>query len=194
MVRTAFILFFLGAVIGTLGDLCHVLSFTDGYANAFLPLPTGQPLWVPFLFGGATMAIGLGHPWADRVLFSKWKRIKLHKKQIILGGISFHILYSISGFLPLEPTLFRDISMMLGAIATWLAFDRSTPGILLAIVTAGAGTAFEINLVRQGGFYYYPHSSQLMGVPTWLPWLYVTASITVGNIGRYLQPSKPRRT
>jgi hypothetical protein len=41
-------------------------------------------------------------------------------------------------------------------------------------------------MVHLGNFRYLPQAANLDVVPSWLPWLYVCASITTGNLGRRL--------
>ena len=66
----------------------------------------------------------------------------------------------------------------------WYVSDKTWQGFVLAILTAIVGTGFEMVLTTTGHFYYtQPH---ILGVPVWLPLLYICASIAVGNLGRKL--------
>jgi hypothetical protein len=183
-------LFLLGAVGGTLGDFFHVMTHTDGYPQFSWMLPgTGQPFWVPLLFGSATLAIGLSHPWINQWLGPK--KIKRRSfAQIILGNLLFLLLYAASGFLPFATGGLQDILLMTGAISIWLYFDPTWQGAFLCVGTAILGTLVEITLTHFQGFFYYPEVANFYGVPSWLPWLYVAASVTVGNSGRFLLARK----
>ncbi|MBI2609457.1 MAG: hypothetical protein HYW47_07695 [Deltaproteobacteria bacterium] len=178
MLRASLILFLCGAVLGPVGDLCHVISNTTGYpkevyAFYFFDL---IPFWVPLLFGSACLFIGISH-----ALFDLQSRPGTQQYVPYFGVLFFVGVYSLSGYIS-----YPDIFISFLAVFTWVILDRTWKGILLAIVTAAVGTFIEMCLVNLGAFYYQSHAAHFYGVPRWLPWLYVIASVTVGNLGRSL--------
>lgn len=183
------VLFVIGAVLGTLGDFSHVDSLTLGYPPLGLLLPGGQPFWVPLLFGSATIAIGVSHPWVNG-----WLGPKNFKKPSLIrsfAGCSFFLgLYCASSYLPFDTGGLKDLILMMGAWVTWVLFDRTWQGIFLGFCTAVLGCGVEIGLTHSGAFFYYPASSNFYQVPSWLPWLYFSASVGVGNLGRFLTKLK----
>ena len=185
MLNLCLLSFPLGALLGTLGDFFHVLAGADGYANPLLPLPTGQPIWVPFLFGGATFSITLSHLLTHSLLPRK---IPQRHWSFYLAGIAFFLaLYAASGFLPLETGGMKDVVLWASCLAFWFLADRSWQGLATGISIALVGTSVEIFLTQIGAFFYYPSFNNLRGVPSWLPSLYVTASIAVGNFAHFLR-------
>jgi hypothetical protein len=184
VVLASSLLLIFGAVFGTLGDAFHVLSQTDGYTPTSLAIPaTGQPFWVPLLFGSATFLIGMTHSLADAVIGPKNRPARTWRN-CILSNSSFLLLYAASGFLPLSTGGMKDWVLAMGAFGVWAIFGKTWQSILLGIGTAAVGTIFEMYLVHQGAFFYYPSVANLNGVPSWLPWLYVAASVSVGDMGR----------
>lgn len=181
MIRLILILFSVGAVIGPIGDFCHVItqtiSYPTGYAFYFF---NTIPFWVPLLFGSATVCIGVSHPLCDRLL-SVRVRPGLRGAWPYVAPVFFLVSYSVSGLLPMA-----DIILAIAAISTWYGLDRTGEGLLLAVLTAMGGTLVEIFLVSQEIFSYLFEHAHFYGVPTWLPWLYAIASVTVGNLGRVL--------
>jgi hypothetical protein len=180
-------LFCVGAVMGSLGDLFHVLSGTEGYPPDVGPfLPGGvQPYWVPLLFGGATVTIGLSHPLADRALGPGTPRRGTESwNRVAAGNVLVLAAWAASGFLPLATGGAKDLLLAATAAAVWWALDRTWQGLALGAGTAAIGTVIEASLVARGAFFYYPHATNFFGVASWLPWLYVTASVAVGNLGR----------
>lgn len=173
-----------GAVGGTAGDLCHVLSGTEGYPASMARVP-GLPLpwWVPPLFAGAGLAIGMGIPWADRFFAP---RARPSGASVGWGLALLLSTWAASGFLPLATGGAKDIVITAAAIVAWGLFDRTRSGILLGLVTAVAGTSAEALQIHLGRFHYMPAATNLVGVPSWLPQLYFCASIAVGNFGRWL--------
>jgi hypothetical protein len=174
------ILLAVGAIGGTLGDLCHVLSKTEGY-------PT-FPFWVPLLFASAVLAIGIAHPWFDRIArTSRTLRPGLLSQSRVWGGLVLLLAtWAASGFLNLSTGGSKDLVIAGTAIAAWWLLERTWSGIVLGLLTAVLGTTAEILQSRAGIFFYYPEHQNLWGVPSWLPYLYFIASVTTGNLGRML--------
>jgi hypothetical protein len=191
MIQTILALFLLGGIAGTLGDYCHILSGTLGYPSYIWMIPgTGQPFWVPILMGSATLAIGLSHPWTDHWM-GQWfgqRRSREHFTiyQIGLVVLCFLALYGVSGFIPLPNGGLRDLVILAGSLLIWYGFDRTWQGIVLGLGTGVLGTGTEILLTHSDIFYYHPESANFHGVPSWLPWLYIGASVAGGNSGRFL--------
>jgi hypothetical protein len=186
MIQTIVALFLLGGIAATLGDYTHVLSGTLGYPTYSWMIPgTGQPFWVPLLMGSATVAIGLSHTWADGWLGKKPKR-RLDLNRIVFAVLCFLALYGVSGFLPFSNGGPRDIVILAAALLIWFFFDRTWQGMVLGLCTGVMGTLVELSLTHAGIFYYYPESANFHGVASWLPWLYIAASVAGGNACRFL--------
>lgn len=179
------IIFVLGGIFGAAGDYSHVASQTDGYLNPLFPLPTGQPFWVPFLFGSASLSIALSHLSADQLLGPK-NRVRPSISFSILGVLIFLALYAASGFLPLTTGGLKDVLLWSCALLFWWAADRTWQGLFMSLGTAVVGTLVEIGLTQIGAFFYFPSVSNFFGVPSWLPALYITASVSVGNLARFI--------
>jgi hypothetical protein len=173
-VTRAALFFGLGFFLGPVGDYCHVLSGTLVYPqDAYLFYFRQMPFWTPLLFGSATLALGMSRPFFGR-----------SKVQTYLGLPVFLATYALSGFLPKPAGGIADVILAAIAFVSWVAFDRSLVGILFGVLSALAGTAVESFLVHQSVFSYLPLSNNLFGVPSWLPWLYFTASMGVGSAGQ----------
>jgi hypothetical protein len=187
--RDLLVLFMVGAVFGSLGDLTHVLTGTTTYP----PLVYGiyffglLPYWVPLLFGTAGIAIGASHPWADRWLGGGTRPGTRTWGLVAAGSSAFLGLDALSGWLPRDSLGIASVVLAAGALGLWIWLDRTWQGLVLAAATALVGTAFEVMLIRRGIFAYRPQLSGLAGAAPWLPWLYVAASVAVGNLGRKLQ-------
>jgi hypothetical protein len=180
-------LFFLGFFLGPVGDFFHVYTGTTGYPPDKYGLYFfGIPFWVPILFGVASTAIGISLPRMDLWLQAPTSRPGAGSlAPALLGVFGFLGLYILSGFLPKGGHL-SDVTLITAAACFWFFLDRTWQGIILGLLTALVGSAVEIGLVQLGAFYYGNEDSSLWGVASWLPWLYFTASIGLGNFGRYL--------
>ncbi len=182
------VLFGVGFLLGPVGDYCHLISHTTAY-----PLPAGVfsiggiPLWVPFLFGAAAVAVGWSHPVFDRWFHRVPSGKTVNSPFYAWGGVLlFLALYCVSGFLPWTTPGGDDIFLACCALGIWKFLDGRLLGFFLALLTAFTGSFVEISLVHFGIFSYLPPKDQLWGVATWLPSLYFAASVTLGNFGRHL--------
>ncbi len=181
------ILFFLGAAVGTGGDLFHLFSGTLDYPAVHPRAFWGSPHWVPLIFGSATLLIGVSHPRFDSLLGARRPKPGERSWLACVGGIGWFLaMYAASGYLPLPTGGSRDIVLAGGAAAAWAVLDRSFAGLVQAAMTAAFGVLFEMLLIGLGAFAYHPANANFHTVPTWLPWLYVCASVTAGNFGRRL--------
>jgi hypothetical protein len=168
----------MGGTVGTALDAVHVHTGTTGYTH---PVMFGQAWWVPPLFASAGVAIGLGRPIAER-LAGRTGRLP-SRAAAALGMALFIVAYVSSGLLQALPAVCSALLAVL-FILGWLRCDRSGLGLILAALTAVAGTAVEMLLVGVGAFFYVRPA--VGGVPIWLPILYCCASVGVGAFAAWL--------
>jgi hypothetical protein len=100
--------------------------------------------------------------------------------------------YGLSGILE-QPTLGQtlpgtsiptlDTVLFTYALLHWTVFDRTPQGFAMAAMTAVCGPAVEMFLINVLGLYQYSHPV-VLGVPTWIPWVYFCGGPAVGNLGR----------
>ena len=185
------IIFAVGFIVGPIGDFYHVHTGTTTYPPEIYGFYfLGLPFWVPLLFGGAALAVGLSHPSFDQMLGPKHRRPGAQSLSRVLIGLVFFLgAYILSGYLPVSFGWHNDLILALLAIVAWALLDWTWQGLVLGALTAIAGTAAEIILVHLGIFSYLPPRNTLLGVAPWLPWLYFNASVAVGNLGRSLSRS-----
>lgn len=170
-------LFLLGATLGSALDALHVATGVDRYS---MPVLFGLAWWVPLLFGTAAVAIGYSHPLVDRLL---------HHRRIArrLLGTTGELAWLVLAYLVSASVLdsFAKLGLLLVIYLNfWLLAGKGWQNLLLSVVTAITGTLIEMVLVAVGAFsYLHP---DLLGVPYWLPGLYICASLAVGDLGRSL--------
>lgn len=176
MIRTPLALAAIGATLGTALDALHVLSDTTRYAE---PILFGiQAWWTPPLFAGAAVALGAG-----RILAAGDDPPRTAPAMAV-----FVCAYVASA--ALDGLVRTIVVVALAAIAC--ACDRGARAWAFAVWAAIFGTAAEIALVRLGAFAYTQHGA--LGVPDWLPFLYVTAAIGVGALARAMAARGPLMT
>ena len=168
----------MGATLGAALDAVHVHTGTTAYTR---PVLFGQAWWVPPLFAGAGVAIGLGRPIAERLL---GRSGRTPSRSAALQGIALFIAaYVTSGLVGTWPWICAALLAALFVVG-WRRCDGSGLGLALAALTAAIGTAIEMLLVGTGAFVYLQPS--FGGVAGWLPLLYCCASVGVGALGAWL--------
>ncbi len=187
--RAFVVLLVLGATLGVGLDGIHThfgscvnpqtgLPATEWYPEPWL---FRMAWWVPPLFAGAAVAVGLARPAWERILD---RRTPPLPDGLVLSGLALFVLaYLLSGVLPFAWST-RALVLAGFFAVSWGVFDRSGIGLFLAVGTALIGSSVEISLVNAGLFFYC--EPDIAGVPGWLPWLYTTAAIAVGHLGKRL--------
>lgn len=183
------ILFFvlLGGIAGTLLDALHVWNLTARYDNVWR-IPYLNVAWyVPFEFTAAGVIVGMLRPELDEEMSRK--RSDLSRGRVLFGVGCFFVAWAGSGLLTRAGVPDGYITLGLGttAVGVWALSDRTWQGVAAAVLTAFLGVTVEAMLVWQGTYYYTNPS--LFGVPMWLPLLYLTACVAIGNLGRFLKYS-----
>jgi hypothetical protein len=172
------LLFACGAVLGSIFDGFHTFGGATAYPS---PVLLRMAWWTPLLFGAAGLGIGLSHADLDRRLRRPPR--PLSDRAVAGGLVYFGLFYFMSGFLPTANSA-RLALLALGFLVLWLLLDRSWQGLALAAMTAVIGCSVEVMLTGAGAFQHL--RPDLLGIPAWLPALYMLASLAVGNLGRRL--------
>ncbi len=183
MLRAAALLALLGAALGPVLDYIHVVTGAIRYP----PPVRFVPWWVPLLYAGAALAIGLTHPLADRRL----GRIPVLSgpPRRAAGFAGFCAVWVASGAIPLGSAAVAAI-LAPASLALWWWLDATWQGLVQAAATAAGGCAVE-RVLSQAGLFAHTHPD-VLGLAWWLPWIYVAASIGVGNVGRWLVAGRER--
>jgi hypothetical protein len=168
----------LGATVGVALDAIHTHTGTTAYTTPWI---LRMAWWVPPLFAGAAVAIGLGRPIAMRL--AGGAPVAPAPRRVALAMALFVVAYALSGLLPLPNAGVALVLLVVFAI-TWTLCDGTPLGIGLAVAAAIGGTLVEATLVAGGAFRYT--APDVGGVAVWLPALYVTAGVAVGLLGSLL--------
>lgn len=168
-----------GALAGTLGDRFHT-------ANDVLRYP--QPVWqqeawfVPFLFAAAGIAMGVGHRWMRGTIGAS--PCERRTPALVGGLLLFWACYVPTAVLSHAPLLISVLLVVAFIPRAWLG--RSRVDVVHVVATALIGTAVEIILIRRGYFEYLAPSTEL-GVPYWLPALYLHGALLAGHLDDALE-------
>ena len=177
--RAYAILFVLGAILGTALDHMHVAGGILSYPH---PAFCDQAIWVPLLFGFATVALGNQHR-----LLRRWLRGERRCSTIALvrDGAIFFAAYAASAFARLPSALLLVI--FIAAYMVRVAVLREPAHRIVHALLCGAiGVVVESLLVGAGAFRH--HAMELWNVPLWIPGLYMHAAPFLGGIDDLADP------
>lgn len=161
-----------GGLIATVGDHLHVV-----YGVLYYPHPAifRQAWWVLPLFVSATWSMVSGADTVRRALGGEPLAAKLGEALLAAGA--FFVAYAFTAVAAELPTF-----VLVVLVLTWLPRVRGLPRwiLIFALVVAACGVGFEAGLSRLGGFYYV--NPDFLGVPRWLPGLYLHAALAAPRI------------
>ena len=174
--RAFLLLAALGATLGSLLDAIHTHFGATSYTR---PIFAEAAWWTPPLFAGAYSA-SIVRPLLDRgPPPPAWKAA--------LGVSLFIAAY----WLSVAPWPWEARAAVIGgifAVSFWVC-DRTRAGVIVGLKGAALGTAVEVILVSQGTFVH--HEALVLGVPGWLPFLYLSAGPGLGTLAKWLVDGSP---
>lgn len=186
------VLFGMGATIGTLADQLHVQSKVLSYRHPCRAL-FGQAPWVPLLFGTSGLTLTAGH--AALLRFTGERAPRATLAQLARSLLWFLAAYASTAAHQRRP---RRLALVLSSL--WLARVLAAPTtgkLVFGPLLAMAGPLFESWFSSTGSFRY--RRPDRMGVPLWLPALYLHAALMVRQAQLALFPlerargSEPKR-
>jgi hypothetical protein len=175
-----FALFAAGGVGLALCDQIHVQADVLSYETGGF---FGQAWWVPVQFGIASLAIVLGAaPFARR-------RAEPERADFVTGAAWFVAAYAASGLFDTRPAALAVAFLVTWALRVARAEQRA-PLVVYSLLLAAAGTSAEAILSAAGTFAYA--NPDVLGVPIWLPGLYLHGAPLALALSRAL--AEPRAT
>lgn len=155
--------------------------------------------WVPPMCGAAAVLIGLLYPCLDRHLSisnpdsHKGEWSKVMRCIAVFVGINHA-----SAKLDFVNNMQLSMTLAAMSIGLWWLFDRSPCGFGLGVGIAVLATLVTQLLVYNGVYNY--SKAEFLFVRSWLPCIFFSGGVTMGNIGRQLalydespaSPTKPK--
>jgi hypothetical protein len=173
----ALVAFVVGGIAGALLDQIHVRYQVLRYPDPWL---FGQAWWVAPLFGLATLTIVSAADW--------WiaRRPDAGRDEGVLEAASMFVAaYWASGQWHQHPIGLSIAYAVVMPLRTTRASTLAFAGLL-----GLGGMLWEIGLTRTGAFRY--NFPDVLGVPLWLPGLYMHGAALALAIARALRPAGPR--
>jgi hypothetical protein len=163
--------------------VCDHLHATHGVLWYAHPVVWDQAWWVPLLFAGASLA-AVGGATPVRRLLGARNPPPPTAREVAGDGLAFITAYAYTSFAPADRP---NVTLALLA-AWWLArVVRGRAGwlVVYSLLTAAAGTLFEAGWSALGFFAY--HHPDFLGVPRWLPGIYLHVALVAGPLERALR-------
>jgi hypothetical protein len=185
-VRVGVIVFVIGAVVGLVGDACHVVAGVTRYEWEGVPVVWKSAVWFPVVLGGAVVALS----WAARHHSSNRGPI-----DVVGGAFAVLGLYALTAALRGEPEVVQTVLIAsLGALVWWW-WDASARAALTGAFAAVLGPLGEIAIVEIGAASYAPDVDGLLGVSPMLVGLYFAAGAVASGMWSALErpPSRDGR-
>ena len=171
-----------GAVVCTLCDHLHVAFGVLSYAH---PDVWGQAWWVPLLFAVSTWSVIVGVVPARALFGAEPWRAPVSPAPIVFGGAMFVMAYAFTAFAPAGPNVIVGALVLLWVLRVAKGVPRWLLGY--SLIVAVAGPSVEATLSSLGMFSY--RSPDLLGVPRWLPALYLHAGLVAGPVAAWVRES-----
>jgi hypothetical protein len=161
-----------GALVATTGDHLHVVYGVLEYPH---PVLFRQAWWVFPLFVGATWTMISGGESVRKRLSGR--PVHTNLGEVLLATGAFFVAYAFTAVAEDLPNVVLAVLVLL-----WLVRMRGMPSWVwaCALLSAVGGVAFEAGLSAAGGFWYV--NPDFLGVPRWLPGLYLHAALAAVRI------------
>ncbi|XP_061778239.1 insulin-induced gene 1 protein isoform X1 [Nerophis ophidion] len=210
LIRRGLVLFTVGVLLALVLNLLQIQRNVTLFPEEVMTTLFSSAWWIPPCCGTGAAVVGLLYPCLDSHLGEphKFKRewASVMRCIAVFVGINHASVVSFhaDSFIPSSPfEIFAfdlnwtqqqkldfdnnvQLSLTLAALSLglWWTFDRSRSGFGLGVTTAFLATVFTQLLVYNGVYQYT--SPDFLYVRSWLPCIFFSGGVTVGNIGRQL--------
>ena len=168
----------LGAALATALDYEHVQHRVLAYPHPSMGV---QEWWVPLLFGVSTLALVI------QARFYRRSAERMSRRELWLRVADFAMAYLVTSFARDQP-----LWLTAGLVVAWVPWVAREPRQwLMGVAVAVAGPVVEISLSHLGAFAYLPDQPLWLGVPIWLPALYLHVSLAARALDFLVQPGTP---
>ncbi|GAB5568963.1 insulin-induced gene 1 protein [Prionailurus iriomotensis] len=176
LVQRSLVLFSVGVVLALVLNLLQVQRNVTLFPEEVIATIFSSAWWVPPCCGTAAAVVGLLYPCIDSHLGEphKFKRewASVMRCVAVFVGINHASAPALS-------------------LGLWWTFDRSRSGLGLGITIAFLATLITQLLVYNGVYQYT--SPDFLYIRSWLPCIFFSGGVTVGNIGRQLAMGVPEK-
>lgn len=183
LIRRGLVLFTFGVFIALVLNLLQIQRNVTLFPEEVMATLFSSAWWIPPCCGTAAAVVGLLYPCIDSHLGEPHK-FKREWASVMRCIAVFVGINHASAKLDFANNIQLSLTLAALSLGLWWTFDRSRSGFGLGITTAFLATVINQLLVYNGVYQYT--SSDFLYIRSWLPCIFFSGGITVGNIGRQL--------
>ncbi|XP_062424804.1 insulin-induced gene 1 protein [Rhea pennata] len=191
LVQRSVVLFVVGAFMALVLNLLQIQRNVTLFPEEVISTIFSSAWWVPPCCGTAAAVVGLLYPCIDSHLGEPHK-FKREWASVMRCIAVFVGINHASAKLDFANNVQLSLTLAALSLGLWWTFDRSRSGLGLGITIAFVATLITQFLVYNGVYQYT--SPDFLYIRSWLPCIFFSGGVTVGNIGRQLAmgiPEKP---
>lgn len=181
--RRGVVLFLIGIVMALVLNLLQVQNNVTLFPPETLDSISSSAWWVAPFCGSAAVLVGLLYPCIDDKLGETpyYKREWSHVMRCLAVFVGINHACAKIEF---ANNLQFSLTLAAMSLGLWWLFDRSRSGFGLALTIAFLATLITQLLVYKGVYRYT--EPDFLYVRSWLPCVFFSGGVTIGNIGRQL--------
>ncbi|XP_058389918.1 insulin-induced gene 1 protein [Diceros bicornis minor] len=190
LVQRSLVLFSVGVVLALVLNLLQVQRNVTLFPEEVIATIFSSAWWVPPCCGTAAAVVGLLYPCIDSHLGEPHK-FKREWASVMRCVAVFVGINHASAKLDFANNVQLSLTLAALSLGLWWTFDRSRSGLGLGITIAFLATLITQLLVYNGVYQYT--SPDFLYIRSWLPCIFFSGGVTVGNIGRQLAMGVPEK-
>ncbi|XP_071071473.1 insulin-induced gene 1 protein isoform X1 [Dasypus novemcinctus] len=183
LVQRGLVLFLVGVVLALVLNLLQIQRNVTLFPEEVIATIFSSAWWVPPCCGTAAAVVGLLYPCIDSHLGEPHK-FKREWASVMRCIAVFVGINHASAKLDFANNVQLSLTLAALSLGLWWTFDRSRSGLGLGITIAFLATLITQFLVYNGVYQYT--SPDFLYIRSWLPCIFFSGGVTVGNIGRQL--------
>ncbi|KAK2521042.1 Insig1 [Columba guinea] len=183
LVQRSVVLFVVGAFMALVLNLLQIQRNVTLFPDEVISTLFSSAWWVPLCCGTAAAVVGLLYPCIDSHLGEPHK-FKREWASVMRCIAVFVGINHASAKLDFANNVQLSLTLAALSLGLWWTFDRSRSGLGLGITIAFVATLITQFLVYNGVYQYT--SPDFLYIRSWLPCIFFSGGVTVGNIGRQL--------
>ncbi|XP_006007714.1 insulin-induced gene 1 protein isoform X2 [Latimeria chalumnae] len=191
LIRRGVVLFLVGAFFALVLNLLQIQRHVALFPEEVVSSLFSSAWWVPPCCGTAAAVVGLLYPCIDSHLGEPHK-FKREWASVMRCIAVFVGINHASAKLDFANNVQLSLTLAALSLGLWWTFDRSRSGFGLGITIAILATLITQLLVYNGIYQYT--SPDFIYIRSWLPCIFFSGGVTVGNIGRQLAMGVPEKS
>nr|XP_056713992.1 insulin-induced gene 1 protein [Euleptes europaea] len=190
VLQRSLVLFFVGTFLALVLNLLQIQRNVTLFPEEVMTTIFSSAWWVPPCCGTAAAVVGLLYPCIDSHLGEPHKFQREWASVMRCIAVFVGINHA-SAKLDFANNIQLSLTLAALSLGLWWMFDRSRSGLGLGITIAFLATLITQFLVYNGVYQYT--SPDFLYIRSWLPCIFFSGGVTVGNIGRQLAMGVPEK-